>query len=193
MDGQQQYADAMRAFDAYYGTRRHKFGLDWPAKRYAEHRSWKAFMKLAAKCAENGRDVERYVTVVLEHMPKNGDQLVPQDLLTNKAGEIWNRHSADKRADAAGKWALLVRLVLHIQLTTGQSDTAILESAFNAQFPAWFRILYPAAMSDAILQAWGEDALEELRADRDLVRFLRAAMAGKMEEFEKKLGVINGL
>ena len=195
MDVQQQFADAMRAFDAYYGTRRTLFGADWPAKRYAEHRSWKAFLKIAAKCADANppRDVERYVSTVMGHMPKNGDVVTPNDMLSARAERLWAEHQNDRRVDAAGKWAYFVRLVLQIQAATGQSDDAILETALNAQFPAWFRVLYPEALRDGIVAAWGEEALEDLRADRDLVRFLRAAMAGKMEAFERKMGVIDGL
>jgi len=193
MDGQQQYADAMRAFDAYYGTRRAAHGVDWPAKRYAEHRSWKVFLKVAAKCADAGRDVERFVSTVVERSPKNSDMLTPNDLLTARAERIWTEHQNDKKVDAAGKWGYFVRLVIQIQATTGQSDDAILATALNVQFPAWFRVLYPEAMHDEIVTSWGEEALEDLRADRDLVRFLRAAMPAKMEAFERKMGVIDGL
>ena len=193
MDTQQQYADAMRAFDAYYGTRRAVFGIDWPNKKYADHRSWKVFMKTAEQCARLGRDVERFVTVVLEHMPKNGDAVVPNDLLSKQAEALWNKHRNDARVDAAGKWTYFVQLVMQIQAMTGQPDDDILMTALNTQFPAWFRILYPETMRDEIVAAWGEEALEDLRKDRDLVRFLRAAMAGKMEALEKKMGVIDGL
>lgn len=193
MDGQQQYADAMRAFDAYYGIRRSKFGLDWPAKRYAEHRMWKSFMKIAQACDKTKRDVEKYVTTVMEHLPKNGDQIVPIDLLTKKAEQAWETHKDDRRTDASGKWAYLVNLVTQIQMSTSQSDEAILCSPFSVQFPAWFRVFYPESLSDKIVSDWGEEALEDLKNDRDLVRFLRAAMAGKVEAFEKKMGVINGL
>ena len=193
MDAQQQFADAMRAFDAYYGTRRTVFGIDWPNKRYAEHRSWKAFLKVAKKCADEGIDPERYVAVVLEHMPKNGDTVVPNDLLSARAAKLWDAHRNDQRVDAAAKWAYFVGLVIQVQASTGQSDEAILRTALNAQFPAWFRVLYPDPVDDEIVTAWGEEALADLRADRDLVRFLRAAMAGKMESFEKKLGVVDGI
>lgn len=193
MDGQQQYADAMRAFDAYYGTRRTAHGVDWPKRRYAEHRSWKAFMKIADKCAKAKRDVERFVTIVVERFPKNSDVLTPNDLLTARAEQIWEAHHNDRKVDAAGKWAYFVRLVIQIQGTTGQSDEAILLSALNTQFPAWFRVLYPEGVNEQIMAAWGEEALEDLRTDRDLVRFLRAAMASKMEAFERKMGVIDGL
>ena len=193
MDGQQQYADAMRAFDAYYGARRAAFGADWPTKRYAEHRSWKVFMKIAAKCAEDGRDVERFVSTVVGRIPKNSDVLAPNDLLTARAERIWAEHAADRKADAAGKWAYFVRLVLQIQTATGLSDEAILGTALNVQFPAWFRVLYPAQLNDGIVALWGEEALADLRSDRDLVRFLRAAMAEKMAAFERKMGVIDGL
>ena len=193
MDGQQQYADAMRAFDAYYGARRSASGVDWPAKRYAEHRSWKVFLKVAEKCAKAGRDVERFVSTVVSRIPKNGDALTPNDLLSARAEKLWTAHHNDQRVDAAAKWGYFVRIVLQIQAATGQSDAAILVTALNAQFPAWFRVLYPETMRDEIIAAWGEEALEDLRADRDLVRFLRAAMAAKMEAFEKKMGVIDGL
>lgn len=195
MDAQQQFADAMRAFDAYYGARRALFGADWPAKRYAEHRSWKAFLKIAAKCAEAKppRDVERYVAVVLEHMPKNGDAVTPNDMLSPRAERLWDEHKADAKVDAAGKWAYFAGLAIQMQAATGQSDEAILGTALNAQFPAWFRVLYPEALDDGIVKTWGEEALADLRADRDLVRFLRAAMAGKMEAFERKMGVIDGI
>jgi len=193
VDDQQQYADAMRAFDAYYGTRHAVLGIDWPNKRYADHRSWKAFMKVASKCAKAGRDVERFVTTVVERFPKNSDILTPNDLLTARAEKIWSEHANDQKAGAYGKWSYFVNLVIQIQATTGQSDEAILGTALNAQFPAWFRVVYPAVLNDSIVGAWGEDALEELRNDRDLVRFLRAAMASKMEALEKKLGVIDGL
>lgn len=193
MDDQQQYADAMRAFDAYYGTRRAVLGIDWPSRRYAEHRSWKAFLKLAKRCAEEGRDPERYVTVVLEHMPKNGAEITPNDMLSQRAAKIWLEHRNDQRVDAAAKWAYFVGIVIQMQAATGQSDEAILATALNAQFPAWFRILYPETVGDSIVASWGEEALAELKADRDLVRFLRAAMAGKMEAFEKKMGVIDGI
>ena len=193
MDGQQQYADAMRAFDAYYGTRRSVLGIDWPKRKYAEHRSWKVFMKIAAACEKAGRDVERYVTVVLEHMTKNSDQIVPNIMLTKTAEDLWTQFNNRKKADAAGKWAYYSRLIIQIQGATGQSDEAILMSALNSQFPAWFRVLYPETIQQNITQSWGEEAIDELRDDRDLVRFLRAAMPVKMEEFEKKMGVINGL
>ena len=193
MDGQQQYADAMRAFDAYYGTRRTAHGVDWPRKRYAEHRSWKVFLKVADKCAKAGCDVERFVATVVERFPKNSDALTPHDLLTARAQQIWNEHGRDRKVDAAGKWGYFVRLVIGIQGATGQSDDAILATALNAQFPAWFRVLYPEQMPDEIVAKWGEEALEDLRADRDLVRFLRAAMASKMEAFERKMGVIDGI
>ncbi len=193
MDGQQQYADAMRAFDAYYGARRAASGADWPAKRYADHRSWKVFLKVAEKCAKAGRDVERFVSTVVSRIPKNGDVLTPNDLLSARAEKLWAEHQNDHRVDAAAKWGYFVRLVLQIQAATGQSDDAILATALNAQFPAWFRVIYPAALSDRIVEAWGEEALEDLRADRDLVRFLRAAMPEKMEALEKKMGVIDGL
>jgi hypothetical protein len=193
MDGQQQYADAMRAFDAYYGARHASRGVDWPKKRYSEHRSWKVFMKVADRCAKAGRDVERFVSTVVERSPKNSDVLSPNDLLTSRAEKLWDEHQNDRKADAAGKWAYFVRLVIQIQGATGQSDEAILLTALNAQFPAWFRIIYPESINDAIVAAWGEEALADLRADRDLVRFLRAAMAGKMEALEKKMGVVDGL
>lgn len=193
MDGQQQYADAMRAFDAYYGTRKAVLGIDWPSKRYAEHRSWKAFLKIAKRCAEEGRDPERYVTVVLEHMPKNGAEVVPNDMLSQQAVKIWLEHKNDARVDAAGKWGYFAKLIIQIQAATCQPDDDILMTALNAQFPAWFRVLYPETMRDAIVEAWGEEALEDLRRDRDLLRFLRAAMPGKMEALEKKLGVIDGI
>lgn len=193
MDGQQQFADAMRAFDAYYGTRRQVFGMDWPSRKYADHRSWKAFLKIAGRCAEKGIDPEKYVTVVLEHMPKNGADVVPNDMLSARAAKIWDEHCNDSRVDAAAKWSYFVSLVIQMQASTGQSDEAILGAALNAQFPAWFRVLYPAQLDDAIVASWGEEALADLHADRDLVRFLRAAMAGKMEAFEKKMGVINGI
>ena len=183
----------MRAFDAYYGTRRAVLGIDWPSKRYAEHRSWKAFLKIAGRCAENGIDVEKYVTVVLEHMPKNGAEIVPNDMLSSRAAKIWLEHKNDQRVDAAAKWAYFVGLVIQMQASTGQSDEAILKTALNAQFPAWFRVLYPEQTSDGLVASWGEEALAELKADRDLVRFLRAAMAEKMETFEKKLGVVDGI
>jgi len=192
-DDQQQYADAMRAFDAYYGTRRAVLGIDWPNKRYADHRSWKAFLKIAKKCADSGVDVEKYVTTVLEHMPKNGEEIVPNDMLSARASEIWRVHKNDQRVDAAAKWAYFTGLVIQIQSTTCQPDDDILMTALNAQFPAWFRVLYPENMRDEIVAAWGEEALEDLRKDRDLLRFLRAAMASKMEAFEKKMGVIDGI
>ena len=193
MDGQQQYADAMRAFDAYYGTRRSVLGLDWPAKRYADHRSWKAFLKLAEKCDKAGRDVEKFVTTVLEHMPKNGNEVVPNDLVGKRAEALWEAHKNDDRVDAGKKWAYLVQQVIQIQGVTGQTDEAILLTSLNAQFPAWFRVLYPDNINNLIVEAWGEEALDELKEDRDLVRFLRAAMAGKMESFERKMGVIDGI
>ena len=193
MDGQQQFADAMRAFDAYYGTRRSVLGIDWPSKKYAEHRSWRAFLKIAKQCAEAGRDPERYVTVVLEHMPKNGAEIVPNDMLSARAAKLWDAHKNDQRVDAAAKWAYFTGLVIQIQSATCQTDDDILMTALNAQFPAWFRVLYPENMRDEIVAAWGEEALEDLRRDRDLLRFLRAAMAGKMEAFEKKMGVIDGI
>lgn len=193
MDGQQQYADAMRAFDAYYGARRAASGVDWPAKRYADHRSWKVFLKVAEKCAKAGRDVERFVSTVVSRIPKNGDALTPNDLLSARAEKLWAEHQNDHRVDAAAKWGYFVRLVLQIQATTGQSDEAILGTALNVQFPAWFRVLYPAQLNDGIVALWGEEALYDLRADRDLVRFLRAALAGRMEAFEKKMGVIDGI
>lgn len=193
MDDQQQYADAMRAFDAYYGTRRATRGVDWPARRYADHRSWRVFLKVAARCAEKKRDVERFVTTVVERYPKNSDLLTPNDLMTARAEKIWSEHANDQKADANGKWSYFVRLVIQIQTATGQSDEAILGTALNSQFPAWFRVIYPAALSDRIVEAWGEEALEDLRTDRDLVRFLRAAMPEKMEALEKKMGVIDGI
>lgn len=193
VDPQQQFADAMRAFDAYYGTRRAVFGIDWPNRRYAEHRSWNAFLKAARRCSDNGVDVERFIEVVLGHMPKNGDSVTPNDLVSAKAWRLWDEHKNDAKVDAAGKWAYFVRLVIQIQGSTGQADDAILATALNAQFPAWFRVLYPETMKDEIVSAWGEEALEDLRGDRDLVRFLRAAMASKMEAFERKMGVIDGL
>lgn len=192
-DGMQQYADAMRAFDAYYGTRRTAHGIDWPKKKYAEHRSWRVFMKVADKCAKAGRDVERFVTTVVERSPKNSDLLTPNDLLTARAEKIWNEHANDQRVGAYGKWKYFVNLIIQIQTTTGQSDEAILGTALNAQFPAWFRIIYPVPLNDEIVKAWGEEALEDLRNDRGLVRFLRAAMPNRMEAFERKMGVIDGL
>ena len=192
-DPQQQFADAMRAFDAYYGTRRAVFGIDWPNRRYAEHRSWKAFLKAARRCSDNGVDVERFIEVVLGHMPKNGDAVTPNDLVSAKAWKLWDEHKNDARVDAAGRWAYFTGLVIQMQVSSGQSDEAILGTALNAQFPAWFRVLYPEALDDRIVGSWGEEALADLRADRDLVRFLRAAMAGKMEAFERKMGVIDGL
>ena len=193
MDTQQQYADAMRAFDAYYGARQATHGTDWPKRRYAEHRLWKVFLKIADKCARDGRDVERYVATVVTRFPKTGDALVPNDLLTARAEQIWTAHRSDRKVDAADKWGYFARLIIQIQAATGQGDDEILLTALNAQFPAWFRVLYPETMRDGILAAWGEEALEDLRRDRDLVRFLRAAMAGKMEMFERKMGVIDGI
>ncbi len=193
MDEQQRFADAMRAFDAYYGARKASYGLDWPAHRYAEHRAWRTFVKVAQECERDGRDVERYVTVVVQHLRKPSDQVVPGDLLTKAASAIWAEHRGDRPVGAADKWAYYARLVMSIQRTTGLSDEAILGSAMNAQFPAWFRVMYPEHVSDALVASWGEEAVEELREDRDVVRFLRAAFASKMETFERKVGVIDGL
>lgn len=192
MDSQQQYADAMRAFDAYYGTRRRVFGVDWPAKRYAEHRAWRVFMKVAALCAKEGRDVERFVTVVLEHSPKNSDAVVPNDLIGKHAEQLWAQHRNAKTVTAQDKWAYHVRILLQVQDATGQSDEAILTSSFNS-FPAWFRVFYPDTLDDNIVSKWGEEALAELKGDRDTVRFLRAAMPAKVEELEKRMGVVDGL
>lgn len=192
MDSQQQYADAMRAFDAYYGTRQRVLGCDWPAKRYAEHRSWKAFLKVASLCDEGKADVERYVTVVLEHWPKNSAELVPNDLFGKMAKAVWTQHRNDRTVTAKDRWAHYARLCIQMTLHGGISDEDVLSSPFNPQFPAWFRVFYPET-DLALCAKWGEDALEELKRDRDLVRFLRAAMPAKVEAFERKMGVIDGL
>ena len=192
MDSQQQYADAMRAFDAYYGTRRRLMGADWPAKHYAAHRSWKAFLKVAELCDGQKADVERYVTVVLDHWPKNSAELVPNDLNGKTAKTVWDQHKNDRTITAKDRWAHCARLCIQMSLASGASDEGILRSAFNTQFPAWFRVFYPDDVL-ALCEKWGDDALEELKADRDLVRFLRAAMPAKVEAFEKKMGVIDGL
>lgn len=193
MDEQQRFADAMRAFDAYYGARRASYGMDWPARRYVEHRAWPTFVKVAKTCAKNGWDVERYVTTVVQHLRKPSDQVVPGDLTSKAAMAIWAEHRGDRPIGAADKWAYYARQLMAIQRATGLSDEAILASAMNAQFPAWFRVMYPEHVGDALVGAWGEDAVEELREDRDVVRFLRAAFASKMETFERKVGVIDGL
>ena len=54
-------------------------------------------------------------------------------------------------------------------------------------------MFYPETLDAKITEAWGESALEELRAERDIVRFLRAAMPAKVEAFERTLGVTDGL
>lgn len=192
MDSQQQYADAMRAFDAYYGTRRRLIGADWPARHYAAHRAWRAFLKVAERCSEERADVERYVTVVLEHWPKSLSELVPNDLLGKAAKAVWCRHRNDRTVTAADRWAVCARLCIQMSLAGGTSDEAILQSAFNVQFPAWFRVFYPYDVT-ALCGKWGDEALEELKKDRDLVRFLRAAMPAKVEAFERKMGVLDGL
>lgn len=192
MDSQQQYADAMRAFDAYYGTRRRLMGVDWPTRRYAEHRSWRAFMKVAELCAGQKADVERYVTVVLEHWPRNSSELVPNDIVGKTARAIWAQHRNDRTVTAADRWALCARTCIQMSLAGGRSDEDILRSAFNTQFPAWFRVFYPEDVR-SLCGAWGDDALDELKRDRDLVRFLRAAMPAKVEAFEREMGVIDGL
>ncbi len=193
MDEQQRFADAMRAFDAYYGARRASYGMDWPARRYAEHRAWRTFVQVAQECAKDGRDVEKYVTTVVTHLRKPSDQVMPNDLLSKAAAAIWAEHRGDRPVGAADKWAYYARTLMAIQRATGLSDEAILGSAMNAQFPAWFRVLYPERVGDGLVSAWGEEAVEELREDRDVVRFLRAAFASKMETFERKVGVIDGL
>ena len=193
MDPQQQYADAMRAFDAYYDTRRRVFGADWPQRRYAEHRSWKVFLKVAERCAKAGRDPARFVEIALEYSTKNGDQVVPQDLLGKGAETAWGEHSKDRKVGVDGKWAYYVRTLMQIQQTDIRSDEDILVSAMFPQFPAWFRVFYPETLDAKIVEAWGESALEELRAERDIVRFLRAAMPAKVEAFERTLGVTDGL
>ena len=183
----------MRAFDTYYGTRREVLGLDWPQRRYAEHRSWKAFMKCAADCAKAGRDVSRYVSVVLKHSPKNGCEIVPNDLNGKRALAIWAKHGRKPQATVADAWANLVRILLQMQRAGGQSDETILGSGFNTQFPAWFRVFYPEKLDRGIIGKFGDEAVDELKASRDTVRFLRAAMPAKVEEFEREMGVLDGI
>lgn len=183
----------MRAFDAYYGTRRAVLGVDWPAKRYAEHRSWKAFLECAADCMAAGRDVAKYVETVLRYSRKRACEIVPNDLNGKAAAEAWRVHGSRPAADAKDKWANLVRSMLQMQDANGMSDEAILSSGFNVQFPAWFRVFYPEAIDAGILGKFGEDAVDELRGDHGLVRFLRAAMPAKVEEFERRMGVLDGL
>lgn len=193
MDSQQQFADAMRAFDTYYDTRRRLTGADWPRKRYAEHRAWKAFLRVAADCDAAHRDVARYVEVVLTHSPKNGCEIVPNDLNGKRALALWAQHGAKPQVTAKDTWANLVRLLLQIQRGNGQTDEEILLSGFSVQFPSWFRVLYPEAIDARILGKFGEDAVCELKESRETVRFLRAAMPAKMEEFERRMGVVDGL
>lgn len=183
----------MRAFDTYYGTRREVLGLDWPQRKYAEHRSWKAFMKCAADCAKAGRDVSRYVNVVLQHSPKNGCEIVPNDLNGKRALAIWTQYGSKPQVTVADRWANLVRIVLQMQRASGWSDEAILVSGFNTQFPAWFRVFYPEKLDAAIIGKFGDEAVEELKGSRETVRFLRAAMPAKVAEFEKRMGVIDGI
>ena len=80
-----------------------------------------------------------------------------------------------------------------MQRAGGQSDEAILGSGFNTQFPAWFRVFYPEKLDRGIIGKFGDEAVDELKASRDTVRFLRAAMPAKVEEFEREMGVLDGI
>lgn len=183
----------MRAFDAYYDVRKEVHGESWPAKHYAEHRSWKAFMKCAADCEAAGRDVVKYVETVLRWSPKNSCEIVPNDLNGKAAHAIWAQHGGKPQVMARDMWANQTRVLLQMQRASGQSDEAILISGFNTQFSAWFRVFYPEKLSAAILEKFGEDAVEELKKNFGLVRFLRAVMPAKVEEFERRMGVVDGL
>lgn len=195
MDGQQQYADAMRAFDTYY-TKRAEIGRAWPSKQYRGHRCWGVFMELAKRCHAMGVDVEEFVNCVLAHKDteKKFAEIVPRDLLSDKAVKVWgDQHKLPAGPSAADKWAQHVRTALQIQRDVGRSDEEILNSAFYTQFPAWFRVLYPEKVDAAVVDKWGEAALQELKADRDVVRFARAAMPDKLAELEDMMGVVDGI
>lgn len=183
----------MRAFDVYY-SKRAEGGVAWPKRRYGAHRCWKVFMQVAKMCRDSKRDVEKFVDCVLSRLRKRREEVVPQDLLSKDAEAAWAEQCRlPARATAADRWAQAVRALLQLQRDVGHSDEEILASPFYMQFPAWFRLVYPEKVDAGILGSWGEAAVEELHGDRDMVRFLRAAMPEKLVEIEDRLGVVDGL
>ena len=194
MDEQQQYAVAVSAFDAYYGLLNGAYGRPYPHRKYQEHALWRKFLKVADTCIRHGWPVEQYIRTVVEYSGKESDAITPNDLVGPAKEQLFlARRATTDAVPPAREWQLRERDLLRMQAATGLSDVDALASPLNTVFPAWFRVFYPETLHDEILDAYWADAADEMRGNREIVKFLRATCPSRLAEAERRMGVVDGL
>lgn len=191
---QQAYADGMTAFDAYYDTLHELYGREYPSRQYHAHRFWRKFLKVGETCRRNGWDIGQYVRTVIEYSGKPSNEMLPSDLVGPAKEQLFiaRRGQTAKRAPE-DVWRMRQSDLLRIQVATQQSDVDVLSSPLNTAFPAWFRVFYPEKIDSGILDVYWSDALEEMREDHEIVKFLRATAPSRLADAERRMGVTDGI
>lgn len=194
MDEQQQYAVAVNAFDAYYDMLHAAYGRPYPRRKYQEHAMWRKFLKVAATCIRHDWPVDQYVRTVVEYSGKESDAITPNDLVGPAKEQLFlARRAATVDVSPAREWQLRERDLLRMQAATGLSDVDALASPLNTSFPAWFRVFYTETLDAGILDMYWADATDEMRGNREIVKFLRATCPGRLAEAERRMGVVDGV
>lgn len=110
-------------------------------------------MAIADLCLHRNWDVRDFVRQSFSYIRKTHYYITPWDIMN-----VARRYKGWSHKE---EWEGLQEQVIDYELA-GYSEADILMNPF-AEFPAWFRCLYPEEPSEELLATWGDLARQELK------------------------------
>lgn len=167
--------------DQYYQAMREHFSHCW-ARRTLEQetaRSRNAFRALGAITAKNKWDPVHFVRTAITMVKLNHNYISPESLLYPPLLDAYAQQVSKAVVFTANDdWQYYSRQLLNsLDPDSGATEYDLLWSPATC-FPAWFRLLYPETLSDALFDLYGARAHEEFVGNPHL-RALAQAKAPK--------------